>query len=416
MSQAKSLAALVAAVEVELARSQEQTRNARADNARLHEQLRAANIQLSEFERLTNMNKPGNRDEDDEEILPVIGKVMDKPVLPRVANLVRAPVSSYSGTVSFESTIAAQGSMTFSLRPMLARRTTSLPKKVPPPSRKRKRYSYQAQDHDATRFDPDDDIEIPNARSEDHDDTFIPEDDDEAASVASEDHDDIYESEDGQESASVTSEGHDDTSNCEDDDENASVTSKDHNDTSGSEDESITSRKRHRTEDTIEQEELLDIRKTSLDPPSTKKRKHSLANMTESADFKFLAVISWNRNGEPGAGYDFTDLDGRITELWEKIEEVKTIWEREKGLGWSWELEKRDPKRNPHPCITRKMHGKPVRWRAGCEGKFACKNCVVLGLPCFTWNGADFLLLPLHEEDRVEPVKEDYEIRWWLNL
>ena len=85
-------------------------------------------------------------------------------------------------------------------------------------------------------------------------------------------------------------------------------------------------------------------------------------------------------------------------------------------------------------CVTKKLCGGKdlenstaqigrgsAKWRKDAVGKAACGDCVRNGLPCFTWTDVegkgegDFLLLPLHEADRVKKVEEGFEIRHWLN-
>ncbi|KAK3671728.1 hypothetical protein LTR78_008461 [Recurvomyces mirabilis] len=165
----------------------------------------------------------------------------------------------------------------------------------------------------------------------------------------------------------------------------------------------------------IDQNELDDLQLSDFEDP-TSKRKHSDSSMDEGAyHFKFDIVTEYDVNGIPG-GFAHKDLKGTCAELWDKIEDVKNIWEKLKGLYWQWEFKKKSGRKSATPCVTRKMQGKGARWRFGCEGKYACKDCVEKRYPCFTWDGEDFLLLPLHDDDRVRKVVEGFEIRWWLNL
>lgn len=77
-------------------------------------------------------------------------------------------------------------------------------------------------------------------------------------------------------------------------------------------------------------------------------------------------------------------------------------------------------------CATKHLAGAKTNWRLGCEGKYACKDCVKMGRPCFTfaqikdegsWTMHEFRLLPMHEQDRLKkPVAGQSEVRYWLNV
>ena len=135
-------------------------------------------------------------------------------------------------------------------------------------------------------------------------------------------------------------------------------------------------------------------------------------------DFHFIAITDYHPDGEP-MGYDSrTDLQGQCEDLWSRIEIVqRTIWEKNAGEDWRWDLEKLDWSVNNPLCVSQKLQrGARVKWRPGCEGKYACTDCVKAGRPCFTWMEQEFRLLPLCGEDRVKAVVVGKnEIRYWVN-
>lgn len=77
-------------------------------------------------------------------------------------------------------------------------------------------------------------------------------------------------------------------------------------------------------------------------------------------------------------------------------------------------------------CVSAKCSGKGrTAWHRGEEGKFACRDCVRDGRPCFAfvlkeWAGegedrGEFWLLPLRGRDREVEVRKGFETRYWIN-
>ncbi|KAK5163585.1 uncharacterized protein LTR77_010534 [Saxophila tyrrhenica] len=144
--------------------------------------------------------------------------------------------------------------------------------------------------------------------------------------------------------------------------------------------------------------------------------------------FDFRAIVSYDAEGEVFEFYRCNELLP-MGELWERIELcARTMWEAKKGEAWSEQFKVDSGKaanQQKHLCVSQKCQGLRTTWRGG-EGMFACKECVKLGRPCFTfvctggWGDdgcplGEFRLLPLHEGDRVKRVKKDYEIRHWID-
>ncbi|USW50076.1 hypothetical protein Slin15195_G033950 [Septoria linicola] len=134
--------------------------------------------------------------------------------------------------------------------------------------------------------------------------------------------------------------------------------------------------------------------------------------------FEFQAVTQHYPSGDIDAFHSQEDLSDECEELWARIKKQVDEWEEAKGEDWTFEFEKPGYKMVNPPCVTTKLKGKggKMQWRAGHEGKYACKKCVEEERPCFTWNGEEFWLLPLHEGDRKWPVEDGCEIRYWLNV
>ncbi|KAM3423565.1 hypothetical protein BST61_g992 [Cercospora zeina] len=134
--------------------------------------------------------------------------------------------------------------------------------------------------------------------------------------------------------------------------------------------------------------------------------------------FEFQAVTQHYPSGDIDAFHSKEDLSDECEELWTRIKKQVDQWEAMKGEDWAFEVQKPGYKMVHPPCITTKLKGKggKTQWRPGCEGKFTCRKCVEEERPCFTWNGEEFWLLPLHEQDRKWPVEEGCEIRYWLNV
>ncbi|KAF2213194.1 hypothetical protein CERZMDRAFT_96861 [Cercospora zeae-maydis SCOH1-5] len=134
--------------------------------------------------------------------------------------------------------------------------------------------------------------------------------------------------------------------------------------------------------------------------------------------FEFQAVTQHYPSGDIDAFHSKEDLSDECEELWTRIKKQVDEWEEMKGEDWAFEFQKPGYKMVHPPCLTTRLKGKAgkTQWRPGCEGKFTCRKCVEEERPCFSWNGEEFWLLPLHEQDRKWPVEEGCEIRYWLNV
>ena len=141
--------------------------------------------------------------------------------------------------------------------------------------------------------------------------------------------------------------------------------------------------------------------------------------------FNFKAICNYNTDGSVNQFYPSKDL-GACEELWERIEIIsRGIWERNKGGYWQWEFERQKYAPMTPPCVTKKCQGGRTRWRLGCEGAHACKDCVAAGRPCFTYvfeMGDDgykygqFVLLPMHKDDQKKTVVVGKnELCYWVN-
>ncbi|KAF2765334.1 hypothetical protein EJ03DRAFT_354990 [Teratosphaeria nubilosa] len=139
--------------------------------------------------------------------------------------------------------------------------------------------------------------------------------------------------------------------------------------------------------------------------------------------FKFIAVTSYDCEGSVNGHYLSSDIANDVGELWDAIHSLKDDWGDKKGQDWQWEFEKPGYNFAARPCVTRKLEAKRTNWRKGCEGKYACTDCVAANRPCFTFVGEEddsvedwkFWLLPLNEDDRKVAVQEGFEIKNWLN-
>ena len=145
----------------------------------------------------------------------------------------------------------------------------------------------------------------------------------------------------------------------------------------------------------------------------------------ETRNLDFKAVTKYEANGDIDY-FTLKDLQ-KCEELWERIGIVKSNWESKAGEDWCWEFIKPgySPK-FPH-CVTTKLAKGRTKWVPGCEAKYACKDCVNHGRPCFAftpktdltadgWRYSEMRLLPLHNRDRIKPVVVGKtEIRHWLN-
>ncbi|KAH9837517.1 hypothetical protein Tdes44962_MAKER08329 [Teratosphaeria destructans] len=151
----------------------------------------------------------------------------------------------------------------------------------------------------------------------------------------------------------------------------------------------------------------------------------SISNLSKNDDFsfEFIAIISYDCEGRVDSHYLSSDIANDVGELWDAIHSLRDHWEDKKGQDWQWEFEKPGYNFAARPCVTRKLEAKRTYWRKGCEGKYACTDCVAANRPCFTFAGEEeasveewkFWLLPLHEDDRKVAVEEGFEIRYWLN-
>lgn len=142
----------------------------------------------------------------------------------------------------------------------------------------------------------------------------------------------------------------------------------------------------------------LDLKNVATHIAPRKKQRVSYSDLDASPDFEFLAVTGYDADGSI-SGYDSEkDLKGVMTELWDRVGELTDLCEEARGQRWQ---EVFDTKSRTKHCVARKMEGGRVQWRAGCEGKFACRDCVREERPCFTWS--------------AERVESDFEIRYWIN-
>lgn len=115
------------------------------------------------------------------------------------------------------------------------------------------------------------------------------------------------------------------------------------------------------------------------------------------------------------------DLADVVQALWEQVKSVFDLWEEAKGEDWKYEFEVKLKDQDAKQCVSSKLkiEGRESgrsKWRSGCECRYACSQCVEEGKPCFVWYENEFRLLPLHDEDRVWPVEEDSEVRFWINI
>lgn len=192
------------------------------------------------------------------------------------------------------------------------------------------------------------------------------------------------------------------------------------------------SKKRRRSIEEELESELDDLE--IFDPIPRKRSRRSIGSNidVDTSDirqkFHFKAILDYDSDG--GCRYYVsTDKEDIVDEceIWDDIKLVVDSWEEAKGECWAYEFEdKMRGKQCKHIkcCVSSKLRveGRPkgrTNWRSGCEGKYACKDCVEENKPCFTWDGESegFKMLPLHEEDRDEryPLKKGYEVRYWIN-
>ena len=161
-----------------------------------------------------------------------------------------------------------------------------------------------------------------------------------------------------------------------------------------------------------------DPNKLGLRTPASKKARRAL-KASDGVHIEFTMVARYS-SLKVIQSYESKDMRHELVELWERIAKVQDIWELKAGTAWGYEFEKPGCKQiNPEkhaewPCITSKLIGVKSRWRQGCEGRYACRNCAEANRPCFVWTGEMIWLLPLDTEDRVRPVEDKREIRYWI--
>ncbi|EGP90450.1 unnamed protein product [Zymoseptoria tritici ST99CH_1A5] len=140
--------------------------------------------------------------------------------------------------------------------------------------------------------------------------------------------------------------------------------------------------------------------------------------------FKFKASTGYDSD-DIVSYHTSQDLSDSCAELWDQILDLVNAWEASRGTEWrddiciKYRREDIDSGKVRKPCVSTRLlrKGGGLTWRAGDEdAKWACERCVRSDKPCFAWDGEDFWLLPLHEEDRKFEVKKDFEIRTWLNV
>lgn len=184
--------------------------------------------------------------------------------------------------------------------------------------------------------------------------------------------------------------------------------------------------------------EIVNLCDTPSPDPPTKRRRTDNENVylssspqshnsTRGGDIRdkmrFKAMQSYGDG--PNASEEYLDSDEDLADvvqdLWEQIESLFNLWEEAKGEDWKYEFEVKLKDQDAKPCVSSrlKIEGRESgrsKWRSGCEGRYACSQCVKEGKPCFVWYENEFRLLPLHDEDRVWPVEEHLEVRLWINI
>ena len=144
----------------------------------------------------------------------------------------------------------------------------------------------------------------------------------------------------------------------------------------------------------------------------------------ETIPFEFKMVYGYTNAHEIGFGEsteiscnESHEMRDVCAELWDKVEQLTDFCEEKAGYDWQWEFQKpkHPSKGTSSPCVRSKFMRRTNAWREGDDGWFACNDCAGQGLPCFSWTGKEFWLLPLHDQDRRLPVEKDKEIRYWIN-
>jgi hypothetical protein len=171
----------------------------------------------------------------------------------------------------------------------------------------------------------------------------------------------------------------------------------------------------------LEYEQKFVLDTTTSTPRKRARLSVSNPDVEDFLRFKFKAVTGYTKdsNGDLSLdGYDSDSISDDLEDLWEQIAEIKDVWEELKGEDWLWEFQKPGYNIKAVTCVTQKLKGKKTTWREDGKGLYACQDCVAANRPCFTFDGElrEYLLLPLHEEDRRLEREEGFEIRYWLNL
>lgn len=146
-------------------------------------------------------------------------------------------------------------------------------------------------------------------------------------------------------------------------------------------------------------------------------------HIQKTLDFK--AIIKYDDDGDKLYFDSKEDLADVCPDLWEKIQSQHEAWEKACGEEWRYDLESKYTVSSlakegaRPPCVTTKLlkinNGKAT-WRTGYEGKFACLTCAMEKRPCFTWDGEELYLLPLHEKDKTFPDEDGVELRTWVDV
>lgn len=148
-------------------------------------------------------------------------------------------------------------------------------------------------------------------------------------------------------------------------------------------------------------------------------------NSTRGSDiedtFVFKAILARHSDASIEFLHSQEDLADAAEALWERIRELHDTWEEAKGEDWAYEFEVKLRNQDSKHCVSSKLRiqGRELgrsMWRPGCECLYACSQCVTEGRPCFVWTQDEFRLLPLHDDDRIWPVKKGAEVRQWINL
>lgn len=152
-------------------------------------------------------------------------------------------------------------------------------------------------------------------------------------------------------------------------------------------------------------------------------RDMEIEHMKQTCNFK--AILNYDEDGGKLYLDSQEDLSDVCPELWERIQNQHEAWERACGEEWRYDLESKftvsalAKHGAKPPCVTTKLlrlgNGR-ANWHAGFEGKYACRGCVAEKRPCFTWDGEELYLLPIHKMDRTYPEEDGFEIRTWLDI